>query len=73
MKRWAAGHAAAAQRALELMRDEGPTSSEIAFCEAMDLIDLTSEVRDDFREQQVEQARAAWAKLRAWAVSRTQR
>lgn len=68
VKRWAAGHAAAAQRALEVMRDEGPRPAEISFNEAMDLTDLASEVDNEFREQQVEHARDAWAKLRAWAA-----
>ena len=72
-KRWADGHAAAAQRALEVMRDEGPRCSETSFEEAMDLIDLAPKAVDEFREQQVERARAAWAKLRAWAASRDRR
>lgn len=72
-KRWAAGHAAAGQRALDLMREEGPSSPEVSFSEAMDLIDLAQPVADEFREQQVEHARAAWAKLRAWAASRDRR
>ena len=73
VKRWAAGHAAAGQRALQAMREEGPSSPEIAFAEAMDLIDLAQETVDEFREQQVERAREAWAKLRAWAASRDRR
>src|SRR5690349_10642334 len=72
-KRWAAGHVAAAQRALEVMRDEGPQSAEASFEEAMDWIDLAPQTVDEFREQQVERARAAWAKLRAWAASRDRR
>lgn len=72
-KRWAAGHAAAHQRALQVMREEGPSSPEIAFAEAMDLIDLASEVVDEYREHQVVRAREAWAKLRAWAASRDRR
>jgi hypothetical protein len=39
----------------------------------MDLIDLAQPTVDEFREQQVERARAAWAKLRAWAASRDRR
>jgi hypothetical protein len=72
-KRWAAGHAAAGQRALEVMREEGPSSPAVSFGEAMDLIDLAQPSVDEFREQQVERARAAWAKLRAWAASRDRR
>ena len=72
-RRWAAGHAAAGQRALDLMGEEGPSSPEVSFREAMDMIDLAQPAADDFREQQVERARAAWAKLRAWAASREQR
>jgi hypothetical protein len=72
-KRWAAGHVAAGQRALEVMREEGPSSPDVSFGEAMDLIDLAQPTVDEFREQQVERARAAWAKLRAWAASRDRR
>jgi len=55
------------------MGEEGPSSPEVSFREAMDMIDLAQPAADDFREQQVERARAAWAKLRAWAASREQR
>ena len=73
VKRWAAGHRAAARRALEVMRDEGPASPEVSFEKAMDLIDLASKTSDEFREQDIEHARASWAKLRAWAASRDRR
>jgi hypothetical protein len=68
VKRWATGHAAAGERALAAMRDEGPPRPEVAFAEAMDLLDLVDlapDTEDVFREQEVARARAAWAKLRA--------
>lgn len=62
---------------LVAMREEGPPPPDIAFAEALDLMDLvagTDDVsRDDFRDQEVARARAEWAKLRAWAASRVRR
>jgi hypothetical protein len=72
VKRWAAGHAAAQQRALRLMRDEGPSSPEISFARSMELLDLAPE-DDGFRDLEAQRARAAWAKLRSWAASRARR
>ena len=70
VRRWAAGHAAAGQRVLDALRDEGPAPPDIAFAEALDLLVLAFEKEDPFREQEVALARAAWAKLRACAASR---
>jgi hypothetical protein len=52
------------------MREEGPRRPDESFTEALDLIDLAANTDDAFREQGVAHARAAWAKLRAWAASR---
>lgn len=71
-KRWLAGHAAAGQRALEVMRAEGPPTSEVSFARSMELLDLAPS-DDPFRERDAAQARAAWVKLRAWAASRVDR
>lgn len=71
-RRWAAGHAAAHARALEVMRAEGPRSPEDSFARSMELVDLAPE-HDEFRERDVAPARAAWVKLKAWAASRAKR
>jgi hypothetical protein len=70
-KRWLAGHIAAERRAREVMRAEGPPTPAIAFEQSMELLDLAP-AEDPFRERDVAHARAAWAKLRAWAASRGQ-
>ena len=70
VKRRAAGHAAANKRALEAARDEGPPAADVAFSQALDMIDLAPDMEDPLREQGVARARAEWAKLRAWAASR---
>jgi hypothetical protein len=54
------------------MRDEGPLPPDVSFAQAMQLLDLASG-EDEFREQDVAQARAAWAKLRAWVASHAKR
>jgi len=71
-KRWLAGHAAAEQRALEVVRAEGPASPNDAFVRSMELLDLAAS-EDPFRETDVAPARAAWVKLRAWAARRAGR
>ena len=73
VKRWVAGHVAARQRALQVMREEGPLPPDVSFAQSMELADLASDIDDSFREQEVAHARAAWAKLRAWAASRDRR
>ena len=65
------GHRAAEARALQLMREEGPLSSEEAFAGAMELCDLVDDdATDPLRERDDAHARAIWAKLRAWAANR---
>lgn len=65
------GHRAAEARALQLMREEGPRSSDEAFAGAMELCDLVADdATDPLRERDDAQARAVWAKLRAWAANR---
>lgn len=71
VKRWAAGHAAAARRALELLRQEGPPEPAEAFAQAMELCALVDVApADQVRLREEEDARRAWAKVRAWAASR---
>jgi hypothetical protein len=72
VKRWAAGQLAARRRALALMRLEGPPPPEKAFAEAMELCALVPvEPPDETRIREDAAARAAWAKVRKWAASRT--
>lgn len=71
VQRWLEGHRLAARRALHEMRAEGPPdpgASVAAALELCRLVDLT--VPDPVREREVAAARAAWAKLRAWAANR---
>jgi len=71
VKRWAAGHAAAARRALEVMRRDGAPDPTTAFAEAMELCALVDVApADDVRRRDEESARRSWAKVRAWAASR---
>jgi hypothetical protein len=71
-KRWLAGHQAAARRALEEMREQGPPAPDISFAQAMELLDLAPD-DDPFREADAAIARAVWVKLRAWAASHARR
>jgi hypothetical protein len=71
VKRWAAGHAAAARRALEVMRQEGPPEPAVAFADAMELCALVEVApADPVRLREEDEARRAWAKVRAWAARR---
>jgi hypothetical protein len=70
VQRWFSGHRAAARRALEVMRQEGPPPPAVAFAQAMELCDLVDVAPPDaVREREDRAARAAWAKLRAWATN----
>ncbi len=71
-KRWLAGHEAVRRRNLAVMRERGAPAPEVAFSQAMELVDL-SPAEDPFRDADVARARAAWAKLRGWAASRARR
>jgi hypothetical protein len=74
IKRWAARHAVANRRALEVMRDEGPPPPDVAFAQAMELCALVDvEPADAIRRREEAAARASWAKVRAWAASRDQK
>jgi hypothetical protein len=66
-KRWLAGHQAAGRRALQVMPDEGAASPKVSFARSMELLDLAPTEDDGFRDREATHARAAWAKLRAWA------
>ncbi len=69
-----AGHRAAEARALELMRDEGPRSSEEAFAGALELFDLVPDgAADPLRDRDDAEVRATWAKIRVWAAGRVPR
>jgi hypothetical protein len=64
--RWIEGHRAAAARAEEVA--EVPMSPHDSFVAAMELLDLDPalfDAPDPEREEGVDQARAAWALLRA--------
>ena len=71
-KRWLAGHQAAERRVLEVMARDGAPPPDESFARAMELLDLAP-ANDPFREADAAQARAAWAKLVAWAASRDSR
>jgi hypothetical protein len=74
VRRWYAGHAAAGRRALALMREEGPPAPEVAFAQAMELCALVAvEPADAVRMRDDAAARAAWARVRAWAANRDRR
>lgn len=65
------GQRAAEVRSLQLIREEGPRSSEEAFARAMELCDLAPVgAHDPLRERDDLQARQMWAKVRAWAAGR---
>jgi len=71
-KRWRDGHEAAARRALQVMRDEGPPRPSVAFREAMELCALVDvEPADTMRLREEREVRATWAKVRAWAARHT--
>jgi hypothetical protein len=71
VRRWINGHRAAERRSLELMRREGPMSSEASFLAAMELCDLAAPVDSDpVHDREVEQTRALWAKLKKPWVAR---
>jgi hypothetical protein len=71
VRRWAAGQAAAARRALDVMKSEGPPVPATAFAEAMELCALVDVApADELRLREEAAARRAWAKVRAWAASR---
>lgn len=63
-------HRVAERRALELMKQEGPMTSELAFEAAMELCDLaTIPEHDPVRDREIADARALWAKLKqSWAA-----
>jgi len=68
-RRWRDGHEAAARRALALMREEGPPSPAVSFQQAMELCALVDvQPADAVRLREDRDARAAWAKVRAWAA-----
>ena len=70
-RRWLEGHRLAGRRSLELMRSEGTLDSSASFEAALELCRLVDTTTPDpGREREVAAARAAWAKLRAWAASR---
>jgi hypothetical protein len=68
--RWISGQRSAERRALELMKQEGPMTSERSFEAAMEMCDLaTIAEHDPVRDREIVQARALWTKLkRPWAV-----
>jgi hypothetical protein len=71
IRRWVAGHRAAERRSLELMRQEGPVSSEASFQAAMELCDLATWVEHDpVRDREVAEARRLWTKLKKPWVAR---
>jgi hypothetical protein len=68
-RQFVAGHRAAEARALKVIRDEGPRPADESFARAMELLDLIDEdAVDPLRENDDAQARASWAKVRAWAA-----
>ncbi len=70
-RRWAEGHRLASRRSLQVMRAEGPLDPSTSFAAALELCRLVDPtVPDPVREREVAAARAAWAKLRAWAANR---
>lgn len=70
-RRWIAGHRAAERRSLELMRHEGPMSSESSFQAAMELCDLAMPTaHDPVRDREIAEARRLWAKLKKPWVAR---
>ena len=74
VRRWAAGHAAAGRRALELVREEGPPPPAVAFEEAMELCALVDIAPPDpVRLREEAEVRRAWAKVRAWAARHGER
>jgi hypothetical protein len=65
-----AGHEAAHRRSLELMRAEGPMSSEASFAAATELCELAPILEHDpVRERERAETRRLWAKLKQpWAA-----
>ena len=71
VRRWQEGHQRAGRRALQVMRAEGALDATASFEAALELCALIDPITPDpVREREVAAARAAWAKVRAWAASR---
>jgi len=71
VQRWIAGHCAAERRSFELMRHEGPMSSESSFRAAMELCDLATLMEHDpVRDREISEARRLWTKLKKTWVAR---
>ena len=70
VRRWISGQRAAERRSLELMRQEGPPSSEESFRAAMELCELVEVMEHDpVRDREISEVRALWAKLKKpWAA-----
>lgn len=72
VRRWQAGHQAAARRSLAQLAVDGPLSPEASFEAAMELCALSPVLEHDpVREREVAEARRLWSKLKApWAAKR---
>lgn len=73
MKRYLAGHQAAARRQLELLHEEGPMAPADAFAAALELLELVDGTTPDpSRERQAAEVRALWTRIKQpWAARRS--
>jgi hypothetical protein len=72
VRRWISGQRAAEQRSFELMKQEGPMSSERSFDAAMEMCELAAILEHDpVRDREIAEARMLWTKLKMpWAAKR---